>query len=109
MAPASTPRHPLAGPSAPALTVLRLPQAPPFPPLPGLGPQGALPGSGLSCRPLSWRRRQLRATVICDHLSERAPSSRPALLPRFSPTALERGPVSVWEGREGTEVPSVLC
>lgn len=105
MAPASAPRHPLAGPSAPTLAVLRLPQAP----LPGLGPRGALPGSSLSCRPLSWRRRQLRATVICDHLSESAPSSRPALLPRFSPTALERGPVSGWEGREGTEAPSVLC
>lgn len=56
------------------------------------GPWGELPGSSLSCRPPSWRRRQLQATVTCDHLSESIPSSRPALLSCFSPTALERGP-----------------
>lgn len=57
-----------------------------------------LPGSSLSCRPPSWKRRQLQASGHCDHLSRKhsflpACPSCHALLPRPW-----RGPVSGWEG-----------
>lgn len=41
----------------------------------GLGSLESAAWQQLSCWSLSWRRQQLRATGICDHLSERSPPS----------------------------------
>ena len=80
---------------------------PPWPPLPSplaCGPWRVLPGSRLSCWPLSWRRRrrQLQATGICDHLSEAPLPPQPAFLGHFYPMALETGFIQAWEDREVT-------